>query len=48
MNFGIWGVVSLVVYMTALLGVAEVARRAKRDTSMSLSAFVRLSDAVDE
>jgi len=35
MNFGIWGVVSLIVYLAALLVVAEVARRAKRDTSPS-------------
>ena len=35
MNFGLWGVVSLVVYLAALVGVAEVARRAKRDTSPS-------------
>jgi SSS family solute:Na+ symporter/sodium/pantothenate symporter len=32
-NFGFWGVVSLVVYLAALVGVAEIARRAKRDTS---------------
>lgn len=35
MNFGVWGVVALVVYLAALLGVAEVARRAKRDHSPS-------------
>lgn len=35
MNFGIWGVVSLVVYLAALLGVAEIARRAKQDKSPS-------------
>lgn len=48
MNFGVWGVVSLVVYLGALLLVAEVARRAKRDATpadhflagRSLGAFV--------
>ena len=35
MNFGVWGVVALVVYLLALLGVAEFARRAKRDASPS-------------
>lgn len=35
MNFGVWGVVSLVVYLAALVAVAEVAKRAKRDTSPS-------------
>jgi Na+/proline symporter len=33
MNFGIWGVTSLVLYLGALLVVAEVARRAKRDST---------------
>jgi Na+/proline symporter len=33
MNFGVWGVVSLIVYLGALLLVAEVARRAKRDAT---------------
>jgi Na+/proline symporter len=33
MNFGSWGVLSLVVYLGALLCVAEFARRAKRDTT---------------
>lgn len=35
MNFGVWGVVSLVVYLVALVGVAEIARRAKQDHSPS-------------
>jgi Na+/proline symporter len=35
MNFGIWGVVALGVYLVALVWVAEVARRAKRDASPS-------------
>jgi len=33
MNFGVWGVVSLVVYLVALVGVAEIAKRAKQDHS---------------
>jgi Na+/proline symporter len=33
MNFGVWGVVSLVVYLAALVAVAEIARRAKRDAT---------------
>lgn len=48
MNFGIVGVVALVVYLLALIGVAELARRAKQDHSpadhflagRSLGAFV--------
>jgi SSS family solute:Na+ symporter len=35
MNFGVFGVISLVVYLGALVIVAEIARRAKRDTSPS-------------
>jgi Na+/proline symporter len=35
MNFGIWGVVSLLVYLVVLLGVAVVAKRAKRDSTPS-------------
>lgn len=35
MNFGVWGVVFLLVYLAALVVVAEVARRAKLDTSPS-------------
>ncbi|MAG33398.1 MAG: sodium:pantothenate symporter [Deltaproteobacteria bacterium] len=35
MNFGIWGVVALGVYLAGLLGVAEIARRAKKDASPS-------------
>jgi Na+/proline symporter len=35
MNFGVFGVISLVVYLAALVIVAEIARRAKRDTSPS-------------
>jgi len=35
MNFGIWGVVALGVYLAALVCVAEIARRAKRDASPS-------------
>ena len=35
MNFGIWGVLSLVLYLAALVGVAEFARRAKQDASPS-------------
>jgi Na+/proline symporter len=33
MNFGAWGVVSLTLYLLALVVVAEVARRAKGDSS---------------
>ena len=33
MNFGIVGVAALVVYLLALIGVAEIARRAKADQS---------------
>ena len=33
MNFGVVGVVALVVYLLALIGVAELARRAKQDHS---------------
>ena len=33
MSFGIWGVVALVAYLAALIGVAEIARRAKQDHS---------------
>ncbi len=33
MNFGVWGVIALLVYLGALVGVAEIARRAKRDSS---------------
>jgi SSS family solute:Na+ symporter/sodium/pantothenate symporter len=35
MSFGAWGVVGLVSYLVALLGVAEVARRFRRDASPS-------------
>lgn len=35
MNFGVWGVVALVVYLAVLVGVAEIARRAKQDHSPS-------------
>lgn len=35
MNFGVWGVVALFVYLGLLVGVAEIARRAKRDGSPS-------------
>lgn len=35
MNFGDWGVIALVVYLGALVWVAEVARRAKLDGSPS-------------
>ena len=35
MNFGVWGVVALVVYLCMLLGVAEFARRSKKDASPS-------------
>jgi Na+/proline symporter len=35
MNFGVWGVVALVAYLAALVGVAEVARSAKKDASPS-------------
>jgi Na+/proline symporter len=35
MNFGIWGILGLVVYLAALVGVAEIAKRAKRDASPS-------------
>lgn len=35
MNFGIWGVIALVGYLGFLLGVAEIARRARRDHSPS-------------
>ncbi len=35
MNFGVWGVVSLVVYLGALVAVAEIAKRSKKDTSPS-------------
>jgi Na+/proline symporter len=34
-NFGVWGVVALVVYLAVLVGVAEIARRAKQDHSPS-------------
>ena len=48
MNFGIIGVVALGIYLLALIGVAEIARRAKEDHSpadhflagRSLGAFV--------
>ena len=33
MDFGIWGVVTLVAYLAALVGVSEIARRAKEDHS---------------
>ena len=33
MDFGIWGVVALVAYLAALVGVSEIARRAKEDHS---------------
>jgi len=33
MNFGVWGVTSLVFYLGGLLVVAEIAKRAKRDAS---------------
>ena len=35
MNFGVWGVVALVLYLAALVGVAVVARRARQDASPS-------------
>jgi Na+/proline symporter len=35
MNFGLWGVIALVAYLAALVGVAEIARRAKTDASPS-------------
>ncbi|MFK7897433.1 MAG: sodium:solute symporter [Myxococcota bacterium] len=35
MNFGVWGVVALVVYLGLLIGVAEIARRSKKDKSPS-------------
>lgn len=35
MNFGVWGVIALFAYLVALVVVAEVARRARRDTSPS-------------
>ena len=35
MNFGIWGVIGLGVYLLALVWVAEIAKRAKRDASPS-------------
>ncbi len=35
MNFGLWGVTALGLYLLALIGVAEVAKRAKRDASPS-------------
>ena len=35
MNFGVWGVVGLAVYLLALIGVAELARRARKDASPS-------------
>lgn len=35
MNFGVWGVLALVVYLAALVGVAEVAKRARKDASPS-------------
>ncbi|MBJ18016.1 MAG: sodium:solute symporter family protein [bacterium] len=35
MNFGVWGVVALIFYLAALVGVAEIARRAKKDASPS-------------
>jgi len=35
MSFGAWGVVGLLAYLVALLGVAEVARRFRRDASPS-------------
>lgn len=35
MSFGAWGVVALVIYLLALVGVAEIAKRAKVDTSPS-------------
>ncbi len=35
MNFGAWGIVALVVYLCMLLGVAEIARRSKKDASPS-------------
>jgi len=35
MNFGLWGVIGLGIYLLALVWVAEVAKRAKRDSSPS-------------
>jgi Na+/proline symporter len=35
MNFGLWGVIGLGVYLVALVGVAEVAKQAKLDASPS-------------
>ncbi|MBW1885288.1 MAG: hypothetical protein JRJ58_17275, partial [Deltaproteobacteria bacterium] len=35
MNFGVWGVLGLGVYLFALIVVAELAKRAKRDASPS-------------
>ena len=35
MSFGAWGVVGLLAYLVALLGVAEIARRFRRDASPS-------------
>jgi Na+/proline symporter len=35
MSFGLWGVVGLGIYLLALVWVAEVAKRAKRDSSPS-------------
>jgi len=35
MNFGIWGVTALVAYLAALIGVSEIAKRARHDQSPS-------------